>query len=87
MTQFRLGPPWFAVVGLMLLGLIVVLAGSVRTGGVIIALGLAVGGGLRAALPTRYVPDLAVRSRTADVAGYLLLAVVTFVAFTGVKLA
>lgn len=86
MTQFRLGPPWFAVVGCMLLGLVIVLGGSVRTGGVIIALGLALGGGLRAVLPKRYVPDLAVRSRTFDVAAYLLLALTAFVAFTGVRL-
>lgn len=86
MTRFRLGVPWFALAGSMALGLLVVLCGSVRTGGVIIALALVGGAAARAVLPGRYVQDISVRSRTFDVAGYLALGILTFGVFTGVRL-
>ncbi|QEH93824.1 DUF3017 domain-containing protein [Dermacoccus abyssi] len=86
MTRFRLGIPWLGVVALVIAGLVTVMAGQVRVGGGVMALGLFAGAMMRAVLPERYVLDIKVRSRTVDIAGYALLAVVTLVAFGVVKL-
>lgn len=86
MTRFRLGMPWLVVSALVLTGLVTVLAGGVRPGGVIMALGLFAGAAMRAMLPERYVLDIRVRSRGVDVLGYVLLAVIALVAFNAVKL-
>ena len=86
MTRFRLGIPWLVVVGLVVAGLITVMAGQVRPGGVVMSLGLFAGAVMRAVLPERYVLDIKVRSRSVDIAGYSLLAVITLVAFGVVKL-
>lgn len=86
MTRFRLGAAWFVVVAFVVAGLLMVLFGSVRPGGVLMALGLFAGAAMRAVLPERYVLDIKVRSRGVDMVGYLALAIVVLVAFNIVKL-
>lgn len=86
MSHFKLGVPWLVVVLPVALGLAVVFGGHVRVGGILMAVGPLLGAIMRAVLPERVVPDLKVRSRGTDVALYALGAIVTFVAFTGVKL-
>lgn len=86
MTRSHLGVPWMTVAGLVLAGFLVAMLGGVRLGGSLMALGLLAGAAMRAVLPERYVLDIKVRSRPVDIAGYTVLAVVAFLAFTTVKL-
>lgn len=86
MTRFRLGVAWFVVVAFVVAGLLTVLCGSVRPGGVLMTLGLFAGAVMRALLPERYVLDIKVRSRGVDVVGYLVLGVAVLAVFNIVKL-
>lgn len=75
MKQFRLGAPWLTIASFQLGGLVVVVLGSWRWGGVLMGFGLAVGAAMRAFFPVEYVQDIAIRSRATDIALYLMAGV------------
>jgi Protein of unknown function (DUF3017) len=66
MTSSRLGVWWFVAVGLGV-GLLLVLFGSLRSGGYVAAAALVLGALLRLLLPQSRAGGLAVRSRLTDV--------------------
>jgi hypothetical protein len=66
MTSPRLGVWWVVAVGLGV-GLLLVLLGSLRSGGYVAATALVVGGLLRLLLPQSRAGGLAVRRRLTDV--------------------
>jgi len=77
----RLGP-WWILSGGLLVGLVIVLSGHVRLGGIALAASLVGAGVLRLVLPQARLGGLAVRSRSADVVALvgigLALAAVVF---------
>jgi hypothetical protein len=77
MTSSRLGAWWFVAVGLGA-GLLLVLLGSLRSGGYVAAAALVLGAGLRLLLPQSRAGGLAVRSRLSDVVVLLGLGAALF---------
>ena len=65
---------WWAVLGGIAVALVLVAAGHVVGGGVLMSLTLGVGAVLRAVVPSRRVGGLVVRSRAFDTAAMLVLA-------------
>jgi hypothetical protein len=73
MTAPRLGW-WWAVLPVLVLGLVVIALHHVRAGGFILAAGVGLAAFLRLVLPTSRTGGLAVRSRAADVTTLAVLA-------------
>ena len=65
---------WWAVLGGIAVALVLIAAGHVVGGGVLMSLTLGVGAVLRAVVPSRRVGGLVVRSRAFDTAAMLVLA-------------
>lgn len=86
MIRFNLGVPWAVVMGFVLAGAIIVVAGATKFGGVIMAMGPLAGCAMRAVLPERYVLDIKVRSRPVDIVLYGLAGVTVLTAFLLVRL-
>ena len=74
MTAPRLGW-WWAVLPVLVLGVVVIALHHVRAGGFLLAAGVGLAAVLRLVLPTSRSGGLAVRSRAADVSTLAVLAV------------
>ena len=69
-----------------MLGMLIALGVSIRVGGVVMAMAMFLGAGIRAAVPSAVVPSLVCRTRGIDVALYAGLGVVLLACVLAVKL-
>ncbi len=86
MRPVRLGAAWWAVVTGVVVGLLVVLFGSFRVGGYIVAGALVAAAAARSMLPSHVVQGIAIRARMLDVFFYLAAAAAIVVIFSEVRL-
>lgn len=86
MNRVSLGPLWWFVIAGSAVSLAVIATGSVRGGGLLLAVVLAVTGIGRIVLSDRLVGALVIRSRGVDGAAFFILAAAVAVLFSVVKL-
>lgn len=86
MRDTRLGVAWWALAVLCAAGLTVLATGSVRPGGYVVGAALLGAAAVRASVPSRLTPGLAVRHRAIDVCLYAGLGLATVGIFTVVVL-
>lgn len=86
MSQFRLGPLWWAVLACVATGVLVTFCGSVRIGGFMIAAAMVIAAVARLTMGENALGAIAVRSKATDVVVLLGLAAALAVIFAKVKL-
>ncbi|TWE11973.1 DUF3017 domain-containing protein [Rudaeicoccus suwonensis] len=86
MSQFRLGPLWWAVLAAVATGVLVTFCGSVRVGGFLIAAAMVLAAIARLMMHEEALGAIAVRSKATDAVVLLGLAAALAVIFAKVKL-